>query len=235
MKNFYGIVYAIGFKPWEGMQRFAGEQVAELFDEVETGRTAPFGAALDLGCGTGIWSVVLAQRGWDVTGVDMIPKAVRGARARAQRAGVKAKFVRGTVTDIAAAGVGDGFRLVLDFGTLHGLKPAEFTEAARGVTAVSTEGASLLMLASSPGGRGPLPRGVDRDEVARAFAAGRSSTTGHSRRKESPSRSRRPGRGGTDFVVSEIGASRCRDFPTYGRAMVSGSRAGTPYNNRGCN
>jgi SAM-dependent methyltransferase len=40
------------------------------------------GALLDLGCGTGSYSVALAERGWKVTGVDISEDMLRRARAR---------------------------------------------------------------------------------------------------------------------------------------------------------
>ena len=52
----------------------------------------PPGRALDLGCGTGQNSIWLATRGWDVTGIDIVPKAIAVARARAAEAGVQVEF-----------------------------------------------------------------------------------------------------------------------------------------------
>jgi len=39
----------------------------------------------------------------------------------------------------------------------------------REVTAVATEDATFLMYAFSPGRRGPLPRGIGREEIERAY------------------------------------------------------------------
>jgi hypothetical protein len=39
----------------------------------------------------------------------------------------------------------------------------------REVTAVATEDATLLMYAFSPGRRGPLPRGISREEIEQAY------------------------------------------------------------------
>ncbi len=69
-------------------------------DREEAERRRPYGKALDLGCGRGMHSVELARRGWDVTGIDMIPKALRGAEARAREAGVHVTFLKGDVTDL---------------------------------------------------------------------------------------------------------------------------------------
>ena len=42
----------------------------------------------DLGCGTGTLAVLLAQQGYDVHGIDLSPRMVEAARAKAQAAGV---------------------------------------------------------------------------------------------------------------------------------------------------
>jgi SAM-dependent methyltransferase len=146
-----------------------GEQAVALLNREESGRETPYGRALDLGCGTGFWSVRLAQRGWEVTGVDIVRKAVRTARKRARSAGVKVQFVDGSITALSAAGVGSRFHLFLDFGVVHGLSPEQVRAVAREVTSVATENATLLMYAFSPGRRGPLPRGISRQEIEQAY------------------------------------------------------------------
>ena len=105
-----------------------------------------------------------------VTGVDIVPKAVRTARKRAREAGVEIRFVEGNVTKLTAAGIGSGFQLILDFGVVHGLQPEEVRAVSREVTAVASENATLLMYVFSPGRRGPLPRGISREEIEQAYA-----------------------------------------------------------------
>jgi SAM-dependent methyltransferase len=51
------------------------------------------GRALDLACGEGRNAIWLAERGWDVTGVDFSQVAIAKARASAERAGVDVDFV----------------------------------------------------------------------------------------------------------------------------------------------
>lgn len=114
-------------------------------------------------------SVELAQRGWQVTGVEIVPKALRAARQRVQEGGVEVQLLRGDVTALRAAGTGSGFRFVLDFGCFHGLKDKERAAMGREVSAVTVPGATMLMIAWAPGHRGPLPRGASRAEIEAAF------------------------------------------------------------------
>ena len=174
MSLFYKFQYLVGMTPWERMPSLPiGEQAVALLDREECGREPPYGRALDLGCGTGFWSVRLAQRGWKVTGIDIVPKAVRTARKRASGAGVEILFVEGSVTTLTAAGIGSEFHLILDFGVVHGLQPEHVRAVSREVTAVAAEDATLLMYAFSPGRRGPLPRGISREEIEQAYTGWR--------------------------------------------------------------
>ena len=65
----------------------------------------PAARVADLGCGTGSLSLLLAQAGHDVHGVDLSPRMVEVARAKAAAAGVPARF---SVADAAAAPVEPG-------------------------------------------------------------------------------------------------------------------------------
>jgi SAM-dependent methyltransferase len=168
----YRALYGVGFTPWEQIAALPGvtRQVSALFDREEQGREPPYGPALDLGCGSGIWAVRLAQRGWQVTGVDFVPKALRRSRDRAREAGVEVRFVHGDVTELANTGVGSGFPFLLDFGLFHDeLTDAQRTAMGREVSAVAAPGATMLLMAWAPGRRGPLPRGASRADIQAAF------------------------------------------------------------------
>jgi SAM-dependent methyltransferase len=166
----YELAYRIGFHPWEDAEDHSPfvQRISELFDGEESGREPPYGAALDLGTGSGIWGIRLAQRGWQVTGVDLVEKALRRARERVRKAGVDMRLVQGDVTKLRSADVGSGFRLVLDTGTFHGLEDAERESMGQEVSAAAGPNATVLMLAW-PRRRRPLIRGVTRDEIEAAF------------------------------------------------------------------
>lgn len=172
MSLFYSVLYRLGFTPWEEAATYSpvARKITALFEREEAEREPPCGRALDLGCGRGHWAVVLAQRGWEVTGVDLTAVALRAARERGREAGVDVRWIEGDVTALRSAGVGDGFRLVWDFGTVHGLTAAQRQAVGREVNAVAADDATILMLAWRPAFRGPLPRGASREEIEDAFA-----------------------------------------------------------------
>lgn len=76
------------------------------------------GTALDVGSGEGGDVVWLAEQGWDATGVDVSPTAVRRATELAAERGVEARFVVGD----GAGSVAGEFDLVLA-GFLHSWEP----------------------------------------------------------------------------------------------------------------
>ena len=62
---------------------------------------SPPGKALDLGCGTGTNAITLARHGWQATGVDFAPKAIRAARRKAKQAGFEIDFHCADASDLA--------------------------------------------------------------------------------------------------------------------------------------
>jgi SAM-dependent methyltransferase len=170
----YRILYGIGVTPWEQVAKLphVTERMSALFARQEAGREPPYGPVLDLGCGSGIWAVELAARGWQVTGIDFVPKALRRARERARDAGVELRLIEGDVTKLGSTGVGSGFPFLMDFGLFHDeLTDDQRAAMGREVSAVAAPGATLLMLAWAPGRRGPLPRGASRSDIEAAYPA----------------------------------------------------------------
>jgi ubiquinone/menaquinone biosynthesis C-methylase UbiE len=71
----------------------------------------PHASVVDLGCGTGSLSVLVASAGHSVVGVDIAPRMIEAARAKAAAAAVDARF---SVADAAAPGLAAGsFDVVL--------------------------------------------------------------------------------------------------------------------------
>jgi SAM-dependent methyltransferase len=161
--NPYPLLYRLGITPWER------DTVPRPVTELAEGIAEP-GRALDVGCGTGRDSVYLAGRGWTVTGVDGVARAIDAAKLRASAAGANVNWVLGDVTQLPALGIGDGYDIVIDRGCFHGLSDDERARCAAGVMSVTAPRARLLMLAFHPRRRGVGPRGVTREQIEAHFA-----------------------------------------------------------------
>ena len=165
------LYYRLGFHPWEDLAEHPpfAEKLTELFAREESGREPPYGPALDLGCGSAVWGVPLAKRGWQVTSVDIVDRALERARERVRDAGVDVRVMHADVTALREAGVGSDFRLLLDTGTFHGLSASQRRAMGREISAVAAADATVILDCFAPRRRGPLPRGASRSDVEEAF------------------------------------------------------------------
>jgi SAM-dependent methyltransferase len=164
----YRTAYLLGLKVWD---RDVPLALADLVELVE-GASAP-GRALDLGCGTGTDSVYLAQHGWDVTGVDMVPKALSIARRKAA-AGVPPRFLEGDVTRLQDFGIGGGYTLLLDFGCFHTLPRDRRDAYGQSVSEAAAPGAMFLLYGfKRPPRLAPMLAGLTAEEVRDRFASNR--------------------------------------------------------------
>jgi SAM-dependent methyltransferase len=162
--NPYRVLYRMGITPWER------DSVPTPLVELGEQYPSP-GRALDIGCGTGRDAVYLAGRGWTVTGVDSVPRALDAARRRAGASGVSVNWVRGDVTRLQTLGIGDGYELLVDRGCLHGLADGERERYAEGIAAVAAPASRLVMFAFQPRSRGLGPRGITSDHVTQHLGA----------------------------------------------------------------
>ncbi|HET9499175.1 MAG TPA: class I SAM-dependent methyltransferase [Marmoricola sp.] len=96
----------------------------------------------DLGCGTGTLSVLLAEDGHHVVGIDLSEKMVAAARTKAAEAGVDAAFAQGDAADPQLAS-GD-FDVVLSRHVLWAL-PDPSRALERWVSLLAPEGRLLLV------------------------------------------------------------------------------------------
>lgn len=83
----------------------------------------PPGRAMDLGCGTGTNLLTMRQQGWEVTGIDFVPKAIRQARRKAKQTGLDLRLITG---DVCSPKLYEGnYDLILDMGCYHVLDAAQ--------------------------------------------------------------------------------------------------------------
>lgn len=110
-KWLYELLYRLRFGSW-----IFGPLLPDLVELVENGRIPP-GRAIDLGCGVGVEVIYLAKNGFDMTGVDFSPTAIKQARAKSQSAGVEVRFIEEDLTDLRQ--VSGAFDLLVDVGALN--------------------------------------------------------------------------------------------------------------------
>ena len=164
----YARMYRFGFTPWERYATAAASSIAALLDREEAGRSRPLGRALDLGCGRGLYTPELARRGWEAVGIDQVPAAVEAAQAKSR--GVNGlSYLVGDVTQLSSARLGT-FDFFLDIGCFQGLDAGQRLAQAKGVSALASPGATLLMLSFGPSRWRWLVEGASQQEVETAFA-----------------------------------------------------------------
>jgi SAM-dependent methyltransferase len=88
-------------------------------------RDHPPGRAIDLGCGTGTNAITLAQHGWQVRGIDFVPKAINKGLRKAEQAKVQVDLKVGDVTNPKF--FEGNYDLILDIGCYHTLSEEQRT------------------------------------------------------------------------------------------------------------
>ena len=74
---------------------------------------------MDIGCGTGTNVITLAKAGWQVTGVDFAPRAIKLARQKIKSQNIQAELSVNDATNLR--GINGVFDLVLDIGCFHSI------------------------------------------------------------------------------------------------------------------
>jgi SAM-dependent methyltransferase len=94
-----------------------------LVELVDSGKVKPC-KTIDLGCGTGNYVIYLASLGFDVTGIDISPTAIKIAKENAKKKGIKCNFlvadVLGNLNEIE-----EKFYLAYDWELLHHIFPEQ--------------------------------------------------------------------------------------------------------------
>jgi len=94
-----------------------------LVELIENGKVKPC-KAIDFGCGTGNYAIYLASIGFEITGIDISPTAIRIAKEHGQKKGVKCSFL---VTDVLGNlnEVQETFDFAYDWELLHHIFPEQ--------------------------------------------------------------------------------------------------------------
>ncbi len=138
--------YAQQNTPWD-----TGRPSQELKRHVENGLVPP-GKALELGCGTGTNAVYLAQRGFQVTALDLAPLAIEVANRRAAEAGVPVDFRTADVSQPVDKISGprlEPFDFVFDRGCYHCVRRVALAGYMATVEQLTRLGSLMLVLAGN--------------------------------------------------------------------------------------
>ena len=88
----------------------------ELLDFIQHHKPA---RAIDIGCGTGTNVITLAKAGWQVTGADFAPRAIRLAKQKLSCSGTQADLRVSDATNLR--GVNGLYEFALDIGCFHSI------------------------------------------------------------------------------------------------------------------
>jgi len=128
--------------PWD-----TGIVPPEVVALVESGEPQP-SWALDLGCGSGVTSRYLAERGFRVVGVDLALSPLSRAAQMAARQGLAAHFCQGDVTDLGFVTV--QATLAVDVGCFHAVPPERRLAYVASLAERLLPGALYLLYAFEP-------------------------------------------------------------------------------------
>lgn len=113
-------------------------------------KVSPGERVLDVGCGVGRWSSLIAQRGAQVTGMDLSPTMIAEAKRRATASGVAARC-EFLVQDLAQLDVARKFDLVLGVTVLqHILDQQDLRSAVQRMTGHLAPGGRMVLLEVAP-------------------------------------------------------------------------------------
>jgi SAM-dependent methyltransferase len=137
--------YASGQLPWD-----TGQPEPLLVEFVTLGAVTP-GPTLEIGAGTGTNAIWMAERGFDVLGVDISPLAVERAHAKMEGRALRCRFA---AWDFLAAPPPEGpFQFVFDRGCFHVFDEAGERQrfAAQVAAALAPGGLWLSLIGSTEG------------------------------------------------------------------------------------
>lgn len=130
------------------------------------------GRVLDAGCGTGEHTLLAAALGLDATGIDLAPRALDTARAKARERGLTARFLRHDARKLAD--LGERFDTVSDCGLFHVLTGTDRADYVAGLRSALSRGGRYFMLGFSdrqPDDEWGRHR-MTHEEIEAAFAHG---------------------------------------------------------------
>jgi len=113
----------------------------ELVDLIENGEIKPC-KALDIGCGEGLYSIYLASKGFNVTGIDISQNAVKSAKKHAKEKGLKIRFIAMDIKDLSE--LEEKFDFVFEWALMHHIMPPQRQKYVEDLSKILKKGGKYL-------------------------------------------------------------------------------------------
>ncbi|MBI3486338.1 class I SAM-dependent methyltransferase [Candidatus Daviesbacteria bacterium] len=139
--------------PWEISQ--PPVELVELIDK----RIVLPGTVLELGSGTGNYSIYLAKKGFQVTGKEFSKKALEIAQKRVKAYDLKVKFIEGDVLNLRNL-LKEKFDFIFDYSLLHHIPHHKINSYAKQFRKLLKKSGKLLLICYSE--KDELARGKDK-------------------------------------------------------------------------
>lgn len=129
------------------------------------------GSVLDVGCGTGRNSLLMAELGHPVLGIDIAAAAIERATAASVETGVPAQFL--VLDAFHLAELERTFDTIIDIGLFHTLQPFDRVAYAASLrTAIAPGGCCFVLSWSHRNAFGYGPQRITRGAIRSAFSIG---------------------------------------------------------------
>lgn len=157
--------YRAGDLPWD-----TGRPSAELIRRLKAFPGKPC-RAIEFGCGAGTNAIWLAQQGFDVTAIDISPRAIEQAMARAKLAGAKVRFECADATNLPD--MGPPFEFLFDRGCYHAVRRSNAEGILRSLERVAAPGAiGVVLTGNAKEERKPGPPAVSEETIRKELGRG---------------------------------------------------------------
>lgn len=162
--NFWEIAYK-GAPPWDI------EAPQPRIIKLAKNNEIPKNRILDVGCGLGDNSIFLAKKGFSVTCMDIVHRAIDKGKMRANKQKVKIDFLVGDVLKLDQYFDQNYFNAIIDSGLFHILSDNQRPIFAKQIKSVLAVGGKYFMLCFSDKEKGKIgPRSISKKEIKETFS-----------------------------------------------------------------
>ena len=120
------------------------------------------------GCDSGACTIWMAAQGCDAIGIDLVPAAIKAAKAKAEIEGSTAQFVQADIFDLPQELLGN-FDFVYDSQCFHCLRMHDEAAAVVAIASLMKQGAHLLVLTGNDREPEVGPAVLSKEELEGAF------------------------------------------------------------------